>query len=83
MTMTKYDRALTETQSVLDEWLAGYGDRILVLPLAQAIVERLIAKGVIQSIDEDDLRAVRTGPLAPGRIVVGGEEVDDANQAQA
>ena len=70
--MNKYELAVHEVESVLDEWLANYGDRLLVLPMAKAIAERLIAKGVIQSTDPEDLKDYRTGPLAPGRTVVGG-----------
>lgn len=75
--MSRYDDAVHEVESVLDEWLAGYGDRILVLPLSKAIVERLVSKGAIQSTDSDELTDYwathsRTGPLQPGRTVVGG-----------
>ncbi len=80
MTMTKYDRALQEVRSVLGEWadLVRAGERI-DSPysrdiVTRKIVDRLVAKGVIQSTDEDDLREVRTGPLAPGRTIVGGDD---------
>ena len=53
--MNRYELAVHEVESVLDEWLASYGDRLLVLPMARVIVERLIAKGVIQSTDPDEL----------------------------
>ena len=78
MTMTKYDRALTETRSVLEEWmgLLERGERVDSMHsrnvLAERIVQRLVAKGVIQSTDQDDLQQYRTGPLAPGRTVTGG-----------
>lgn len=70
--MNKYELGIHEVESVLDEWLASYGDRLLVLPMATAIVERLVAKGVIQSTDPEDLKDYRTGPLEPGRKIVGG-----------
>lgn len=72
--MNRYELAVAETQSVLDEWLASYGDRLLVAPMATAIVERLIAKGVIQATDPDELvePRYRTGPLKPGRTIIGG-----------
>jgi hypothetical protein len=84
--MSRYDDAVHEVESVLSEWRdsddnpswpVGYAwnDRI-----ARVIVDRLVAKGVIQSTDPDDLRGdqhihadYRTGPLEPGRKVVGGD----------
>jgi hypothetical protein len=76
MIANKYETAVHEVESVLDEWLASYGDRLLVGAMAKAIVERLVAKGVIQSTDPDELVApqYRTGPLAPGRKIVGGHD---------
>lgn len=51
-----YELALTETKSVLDEWLTDTAVyQTLHQAMAQAIVERLIAKGVIQSTDPDEL----------------------------
>jgi hypothetical protein len=83
MTMTKYQRALQEVRSVLGEWadLVAAGQRI-DSPfsrdiVSKQIVDRLVAKGVIQSVDEDDLREVRTGPLAPGRTVIGGDRGEE------
>ena len=73
MTGTKYETAISETQSVVDEWLTGL-PAALKEPLARAIVERLVAKGVIQDTDPDELRAYRTGPLAPGRTIIGGSD---------
>lgn len=49
--MNKYELALAETRSVLAEWLDSGWDDIV----AKKIVERLIAKGVIQSTDPDEL----------------------------
>jgi adenylylsulfate kinase-like enzyme len=73
MTGNRYETAISETQSVVDEWLTGL-PAALKEPLARAIVDRLVAKGVIQSTDPDDLTTqYRTGPLAPGRKIVGGE----------
>jgi len=69
--MNKYELALAETKSVLSEW----DPRPLDDVIAKRIVERLIAKGVIQSTDPEDLVDYRTGPLEPGRAIVGG--VDD------
>jgi hypothetical protein len=71
--MNKYELALYETRSVLAEWTdEPFKDNGMI---AQQIVERLIAKGVIQSTDPEDLQDWRTGPLEPGRAIVGG--VDD------
>ena len=88
--MNKHELAVHEVESVLDEWLANYGDRLLVLPMAQAIVERLIAKGVIQSTDPNDLLdfrstddGYRTGPLKPGRTVVSGREPTEEELREA
>ena len=77
--MNKYELAVAETRSVLSEWMAD--DRIASEfsrgVLAGEIVERLVAKGVIQSTDPDDLRDFRgdnyrQGPLEPGSSTVGG-----------
>jgi hypothetical protein len=73
----KYETALIETQSVLAEWLTGLPTALHV-PLAKEIVERLIAKGVIQSTDPTDLTgetpvSVRRSALPPGRTVIGGD----------
>jgi hypothetical protein len=74
MTGNKYETALAEVRSVLAEWMVQ-GERISSEfargVLADKIVDRLVAKGVIQSTDPDDL-GYRTGPLAPGRRVTGG-----------
>jgi hypothetical protein len=65
----KYDAAVAEVRSVLSEWMIpGDTER-----LAADLVTRLVAKGVIQSTDPDDLVS-RTGPLEPGRTFVGGAE---------
>jgi hypothetical protein len=63
----KYEASLAEVRSVLDEWIVHRVEGV-----EEAIVERLIEKGVIQSTDPDDL-GYRTGPLEPGRKIVGGE----------
>jgi hypothetical protein len=70
MTGNKYEAAVTEIRSVLSEWtIPGDTER-----LAADLVNRLIAKGVIQSTDPEDLQQQhRTGPLEPGRTIVGGE----------
>jgi hypothetical protein len=69
----KYETAVNEVRSVLAEWVAD--DRISSEfargVLADKVVQRLIAKGVIQSTNPEDLQH-RTGPLAPGRSTVGG-----------
>jgi len=39
--------------------------------VAERIVERLVARGVIQSTDPEEL-GYRTGPLQPGTRVTGG-----------
>jgi hypothetical protein len=47
----KYEQAVAETRSVLDEWLTGtYHDIV-----ATKVVERLIAKGIIQDTDPSEL----------------------------
>ena len=69
MIANKYEAAKTETKSVLSEWLVtGDTDR-----LAGDIVQRLIAKGIIQDTNPDELvePQYRTGPMAPGRTIVG------------
>ena len=66
--MNKYELALHEIRSVLSEWDPRPMDDII----ATKIVERLVAKGVIQSTDPEDLQDYRTGPLEPGRKIVGG-----------
>jgi hypothetical protein len=85
MTANKYELAVNETRSVLGEWmdLIEVGQRIDSPHtrdiIAREVVSRLIAKGVIQSTDEADLVDYRTGPLKPGRTVVGGDvfQADD------
>jgi len=82
----KYETALIETQSVLAEWLTGLPTALHV-PLAKEIVERLIAKGVIQSTDPTDLTgetpvSVRRSALPPGRTVIGGDERTRAERFQ-
>ena len=54
--MNKFYPAVQEAKSVLDEWLpesewAGARNRAI----AEAVVQRLIAKGIIQSDDPDEL----------------------------
>lgn len=49
--MNKYELALAEVRSVLSEWTIP-GD---TARLSADIVDRLVAKGVIQSTDPDDL----------------------------
>lgn len=70
----KYELALRETKSVLDEWWEADDFHLAYSRelIAKQIVERLVAKGVIQSTDPDDLLDYRTGPLEPGRKIVGG-----------
>jgi hypothetical protein len=82
MITNKYEQAVNETRSVLDEWdVSTPTSRITheyTTPfIARAVVARLIAKGVIQSTDPDDLvePQYRTGPLAPGRVIVGGDDL--------
>lgn len=68
--MNKYELALAEVRSVLSEWMIpGDTDR-----LSKDVVDRLVAKGVIQSTNPDDLKDFRTGPLEPGRTIVGGAQ---------
>ena len=86
MNGNKYETALIETQSVLAEWLTGLPTALHV-PLAKEIVERLIAKGVIQSTDPADLTgetpvSVRRSALPPGRTVIGGDERTRAERFQ-
>ena len=74
MTGNKYDLALQEVRSVLretldpDNWSVPSEFDLV----ATAVVDRLVAKGVIQSTDPEDL-GYRTGPLEPGRKITGGE----------
>jgi len=88
----KYETALAEVRSVLDEWLT---EEQPVWPvgydwngrLTREIVERLIAKGVIQSTDPADLTgetpvSVRRSALPPGRTVIGGDERTRAERFQ-
>lgn len=88
MNGNKYQTAMTEVRSVLDEWLTE--DQMPSWPegydwngrLTREIVERLISKGVIQSTDPADLAAetvvtVRRGALPPGRTVIGGDLVPE------
>lgn len=78
MITNKYEQAVNETRSVLAEWLTllADGERIDSPQsrdvVARRIVDRLIAKGIIQSTDPDELVApqYRTGPLEPGRKIV-------------
>jgi hypothetical protein len=79
MDSNRYETAVSETRSVLGEWmdLLAEGQRIdsphARDVVARKIVDRLVAKGIIQSTDPDDLQsAYREGPLAPGRTIVGG-----------
>ena len=53
--MNKYELAVYETKSVLAEHFT----MTMRDGVAEAIVERLIAKGVIQSTDPDDLVDMR------------------------
>jgi len=80
MTGNKYEAALQEVRSVLGEWLdlIAEGQRI-DSPfgrdvVAGKVVDRLIAKGIIQSTDQADLRNYRVGPLEPGRVIIGGDD---------
>ena len=72
--MTKYEAAFHETHSVLSEWLPD-AEPWKLDTITRKVVERLIAKGVVQSTDPDDLvrDEHRTGALAPGRTVIGGD----------
>ena len=54
--MNKFELAVAETRSVLAEWT---NTPIEHDSMAKAIVERLVAKGVIQSTDPDDLVDMR------------------------
>jgi len=89
----KYETALAEVRSVLGEWmdLLDRGERIdsphSRNVVAERIVERLIAKGVIQSTDPTDLTgetpvSVRRSALPPGRTVIGGDERTRAERFQ-
>lgn len=75
----KYELALRETKSVLDEWWEADDFHLAYSRemIAKQVVERLVAKGVIQSTDPDDLldfrTGYRTGPLEPGQTTVGGD----------
>jgi hypothetical protein len=80
VTANKYEEAVNETRSVLAEWLGllETGQRIDSPHsrdvIARRVVDRLIAKGVIQSTEEDDLvDRYRTGPLKPGRKIISGK----------
>lgn len=53
--MNRYELALAETKSVLDEWFSETWSSSINPIVAQAVVERLVAKGVIQSTDPEDL----------------------------
>ena len=79
--MNRYELAVHEVQSVLAEWMvplllgSGGGEKASQewsVDLGKVIVDRLVAKGVIQSTDPEDLVDYRTGPLEPGRKIVGG-----------
>ena len=93
MNGNKYETALAEVRSVLGEWmdLLDRGERIdsphSRNVVAERIVERLIAKGVIQSTDPADLTgetpvSVRRSALPPGRTVIGGDERTRAERFQ-
>lgn len=63
--MNLYELALVETKSVLDEWLTDtVVYQALHKAMAEAIVDRLIAKGAIQSTDPDELTEP-TGYVTP------------------
>jgi len=49
--MNRYESAVAEVRSVLSEWDPRPLDDII----ADKIVERLVAKGIIQSTDPDEL----------------------------
>src|SRR5215203_3388025 len=78
MIANKYEQAVNETKSVLSEWLSLLEDGQRVDSphtrdvLSRRLVDRLVAKGLIQSTDPDELiePQYRTGPLKPGRTVV-------------
>ena len=72
MNGNKYETALAEVRSVLDEMMTEYRYASEVEAAAVAVVERLIAKGIIQDTDPEELQRYRTGPLEPGRTIVGG-----------
>jgi len=74
--VNRYELAVHEVRSVLAEWDPRPLDDII----ATKIVERLVAKGVIQSTDPEEL-GYRTGPLEPGRTIVGGR-VQSPTEAQ-
>lgn len=89
MNGNKYEQAVSETRSVLAEWMAMLTEGARVDSphardiVARNVVDRLVAKGIIQSTDPQDLvetgRIVpepryRTGPLQPGRTVVGDDD---------
>jgi hypothetical protein len=57
--MNKYELAMFEIKGVLDEWLTET-TALIHVPLAREIVDRLIAKGVIQSTDPEDLVDARS-----------------------
>lgn len=63
----KREQAEIEVRTVLREWLDTEWDDIV----ATKVVDRLIEQGLIQSTDPNEL-AYRTGPLEPGRKIVGG-----------
>ena len=71
--MTRYEKAVSEVQSVLSECHVTIDSRWI----ATRVVERLVAKGVIQSTDPEELQQYRTGPLEPGRTVIGGDDLLD------
>ena len=52
--MNRYELAVYETQSVLSEWIDP-ALHIRTTEMTKAIVDRLIAKGVIQSTNPNDL----------------------------
>jgi hypothetical protein len=62
--MNRYEQAVNETRSVLAEWLGLLEtEQRIDSPhsrdvIARRIVDRLIAKGVIQSTDPDELTHV-------------------------
>lgn len=53
--MNRYDLALQEVRSVLNEMMTEYRYANEVDAAAKAVVDRLVAKGVIQSTDPDEL----------------------------
>jgi hypothetical protein len=52
--MNRYEKAFHETHSVLSEWLPD-AEPWKVDTITRKVVERLIAKGVVQSTDPDEL----------------------------